>query len=81
MDRIEKALKRLNHKERQKLKDILVQINDGDFRNLDLKKLKARTDIYRIRKGNIRIIFHKTKNNSIKILVIEYRSSKTYKKG
>jgi len=80
MDRIEKALKSLNHKERQKLKDILVQINDGDFRNLDLKKLKVRTDIYRIRKGNIRVILHKTKNNSIKILVIEYRSSKTYKK-
>lgn len=80
MDRIEKALKGLNHKERQKLKDILIQINDSDFRNLDLKKLKGRTDIYRIRKGNIRVIFHKTKNNSIKILVIERRSSKTYKK-
>ena len=80
MDRIEKALKRLNHKERQKLKDILIQINDGDFRNLDLKKLKGRTDIYRIRRGNIRVILHKTKNNSIKILVIERRSSKIYKK-
>lgn len=80
MDRIEKALKKLNHKERQKFKDILVQINDGDFRNLDLKKLKGRTDIYRVRKGNIRVIFYKTKNDSIKILAIERRRSKTYKK-
>ena len=81
MDRIEKALKRLSNKERQKLKDILVQINNSNFQNLDFKKLKGRTDIYRVRKGGIRVIFRKTKNNSIKILAIERRSSKTYRKN
>lgn len=80
MNRIEKALRKLSYKERKKLKDILAQINNGDFRKLNLKKLKGKTDIYRARKGDIRIIFHKIKSNSIKILTVERRSSKTYKK-
>jgi|AntAceMinimDraft_18_1070375.scaffolds.fasta_scaffold05598_1 mRNA-degrading endonuclease RelE of RelBE toxin-antitoxin system len=78
MDKIEKALNRLGSKVRQKIKSILLQIEKDDFRNLDLKKLKGRRDIFRIRKGDIRIIIHKT-DNSIKILSIEHRSSKTYR--
>jgi len=79
MDKIEKALSRLGLKGKQKLKSILLQIERDDFRNLDLKKLKGRKDIFRIRKGNVRIIVYKT-NDSIKILSIEHRSSKTYRK-
>lgn len=79
MDKIRKALRSLNSKERKKLKEILVQIDKGNFRNLDLKKLKGRTDIYRVRKGDMRIIFRKRKNSSIKVLTIERRSGKTYK--
>ena len=78
MDKIEKALNRLGSKVRQKIKSILLQIEKDDFRNLDLKKLKGRRDIFRIRKGDIRIIIHKT-DNSIKILSIEHKSSKTYR--
>ena len=80
MDKIEKALKKLSFKERTKLKDIFLKIDNCDFQNLDLKKLKGRDDIYRIRKESIRIIFHRLKNNSVKILAIERRKSKTYKK-
>ncbi len=80
MDRIEKLLNKLDNKEGKKLKTILVQIKKGDFKELDLKKLKGRGDIYRVRKGSIRIIFRKLKNQSIKILTIERRGSKTYKK-
>lgn len=79
MDKIDKALNRLGFKERQKLKGILLQIERNDFQNLDLKKLKGRKDIFRIRKGDMRIIIYKT-NDSIKILSIERRGSKTYRK-
>ena len=78
MDKIEKALNKLNSREREKLKKILIQIDKKDFQNLDLKKLKGRNDVFRIRKSNMRIIFRKI-DNSIKILSIERRSSKTYK--
>ena len=81
MDKIEKALKSLTSQERKKLKDILAQVDEGDFQNLDLKKIKERTDIYRVRKKSIRIIFRKAQSNSIKVLTIERRSSKTYKKN
>ena len=81
MDKIEKALKSLTSQERKKLKDILAQVDEGDFQNLDLKKIKGRTDIYRVRKESIRIIFRKAQSNSIKVLTIERRSSKDYKKN
>jgi len=79
MDKIKKALNKLSSKERQQLKKVLSQINNRDFQDLDLKKLKGKDDVFRIRKGNMRIIFHKL-NNSIKVLSVERRNSKTYKK-
>ena len=79
MDKIEKALDKLSSGERKKLKKIFIQIDKRDFQNLDLKKLKGRNDVFRIRKSNIRVIFRKI-DNSIKILSIERRSSKTYNK-
>ena len=45
---------------------------------LDLKKLKGRNDIYRIRKGKIRIIY-RVDNKQIYLLAIERRSENTYK--
>ncbi len=79
MDKIEKALNKLSVKERKGTKEILLQINEGNFQKLDLKKLKNRDDIFRVRKGNIRIIFYK-KDNSIKILSIERRATTTYRR-
>lgn len=79
MDKINKALKKLNFKKRRELKEILLKINSGNFQGLDLKKLKARNNIFRVRKSNMRIILHKT-DNFIKILSVEYRASNTCKK-
>ena len=78
MDKISKALQKLSVQEQRNLKDILTNINKGDFSELDLKKLKARKDIFRVRAGKMRIIFYK-KESSIKILSIERRSDKTYR--
>ena len=79
MDKIEKALNKLSFKDKQKVKEILRQVDRGNFQNLDTKKLKGRDNIFRVRKGNIRIIFCKI-DNSIRVLTIERRKSKTYKK-
>jgi len=78
MDKIEKVLNRLSPKERKRIKEILLQIDKGNFQNLDLKKLKDRDDVFRVRKGNIRIILRKI-DGSIKVLSIERRSTTTYK--
>lgn len=78
MDRIGKALKKLNGGERQKIKEILTQLQTGSFENLDIKKLKARGDIFRVRKGKIRIIYRLDKNKKIYIITIERRTDTTY---
>ena len=78
MDKIRKVLKLLNSKEKLIIKNILTQIISGSFKDLDIKKLKDYENIFRVRKGKIRIIFIK-KDKQIKILSIERRSDKTYK--
>ena len=80
MDKIKKVLKRLIPKEREALKDILLKIKNHRFTNLDIKKLKGRDDIFRVRKGRIRIIYRVDKRGGIFILTIERRSDTTYKK-
>jgi len=78
VDKIIKQLNKLRFKEKLEVKRILERIRQGDFANLDIQKLKDREDIYRVRKGSIRIIFY-MKKSSTNILTIERRSDNTYK--
>ena len=57
MGKIQKLLNSLSEKEKSKIKEILFKIKSQDFNNLDIKKLKGREDIFRARKGKLRIIF------------------------
>ncbi len=77
MDKITKALKKLSLNEQKQLKIILMKIKETKFEGLDLKKLKGRDNIFRIRKGSLRIIFL-LKNKNIRILSVERRSDNTY---
>lgn len=80
VDRIDKQLRRLTLKQRQKFEKLIEQILSGDTRNLDVKKLKGRDDVYRVRKGNFRIIFRIEKSDHVKIIAFENRSDTTYKR-
>jgi len=77
MDKIQRFLNNLSPKEKLRIKDILIRINLQNFKGLDLKKLKGRSDIFKIRKGKLRIIFRK-RDNKIFILTIEKRNDNTY---
>lgn len=79
MDRIEKALKKLHSWERESIQEILNKIKRGDVQGLDIKKLKGRKDIFRARKGGIRIIYRVKAKDEIFLLAIERRSEKTYR--
>ena len=79
MDRIVKALNRLTSEERLIVKTILLKIKDRKFFGLNLKKLKSHKDIFRVRKGKIRIIYRLDKIGQVYILTIERKSDKTYK--
>jgi len=78
MDKIEKALARLSSKEQRWVKEILIDLNSNNDAQLHIQKLKGHTDIYRVRKGDIRIIYRKTLGE-IFVLAIERRSEKTYR--
>ncbi len=78
MDRIEKELAKLTQGERSQIKLIILKLKNRDFRGLDIKKLKGRNDIFRVRKGDLRIIY-RILGEKIFILAIERRSEKTYK--
>lgn len=77
MDKISKALQKLIPKERHQIKAILIKLQSGNLKGLDLKKLKGREDIFRVRTGNIRIIYH-SHNKQVNVLAIERRSDITY---
>ncbi len=77
MDKISKALQKLNPKERNQIRIILIKLRAGNLKGLDLKKLRGREDIFRIRTGNIRIIY-RPYNKQVNILAIERRNDNTY---
>lgn len=80
MDKIEKALRRLSAKERGVVKEILGRVQASDFRGLQVKKLRGHNDVFRIRKGDIRIIYRTRDDGGVSVLAIERRSEKTYKR-
>ena len=77
MDRIGKALRKLSKSEQRALKAILREILASNLAGLDVQKLKGHEEIYRVRKGSIRVIFRKS-NGSFHILTIERRTDTTY---
>ena len=78
MDHITKLLKKISKKDRKALKILVVLLQDSKERKaLNIKKLQN-SDLYRIRKGRFRIIFHLEKKNVI-IDSIKLRNENTYK--
>jgi mRNA-degrading endonuclease RelE of RelBE toxin-antitoxin system len=78
MDKITKFLKRLSSKEQERMMEVVTDIIAGNTAQYDSKKLKGHANIYRIRIGDIRVIYLdlKTERN---IIAMDRRSEKTYK--
>ncbi|MDP2638883.1 MAG: hypothetical protein Q8P06_01800 [Candidatus Azambacteria bacterium] len=78
MDKIDKALDKLVSKERERMKNIIIALQSGCFDNLDIKKLKGFQDVFRVRKGGLRIVY-RLFGKKIIILKIDKRKEDTYK--
>lgn len=78
VDRVQKALDKLTAKEKEAVKDILTRLKNRQLDNLDIKKLKGKDDIFRVRKGSIRIIYQDKGDGGIFVLTIERRNDNTY---
>ena len=78
MPNLKKLLSRFNKEERGIIKSLLEEIVSLNWEGLDVKKLKGHQNVFRVRKGRLRIIFTKDKKD-IFILAIERRREDTYK--
>lgn len=78
MPPLSKLLSKFNKEERQALEFLIKKIISLNWRGLDIKKLQGYNNIFRFRKGKLRIIFIKN-NKVILLLSIERRSDNTYK--
>ena len=78
MDKLLKSLRKLTKKEREQIDKILAKIETDRTTGLDIKKLKGRDDIFRVRKGKLRIIYQK-KGTDIILVMISRRNEGTYK--
>jgi len=78
VDKIKKALDKLSEDERRVAKLILGDVLRGEVSTYDLKKLKGHENIFRIRKGKLRIIYRIDVSGDVFLLTVERRSDNTY---
>mgnify|MGYP001588653602 CR=1 FL=1 len=78
MPNLKKLLSKFSGGERKIIESVIEAIVFSRWRGLDIKKLKGHQDVYRVRKGNLRIIFTKSKKD-IFILSVDRRRENTYK--
>lgn len=79
MDRIAKFLNKLSQKERNVIKGVLEKIKKGETANLDIKKLKGGDNRFRVRKGEIRIIYRViNESGEVALVGIERKNDNTY---
>jgi mRNA-degrading endonuclease RelE of RelBE toxin-antitoxin system len=78
MERIDKILRALKTDECERVMLCVEKILADDISLLDIKKLKGQKYFYRVRTGDLRIIFTK-KENDIRLVAIERRGDNTYR--
>jgi len=79
MDKVAKFLNKLSQKERSVIKEVLEKVKFGNVANLDIKKLKGIDNCFRIRKGEIRMIYRINEKEEIILLSVERKNDNTYK--
>lgn len=78
MSKIEKQLRDIPLKYRERVFIAIGRLMERDFAVLDRKQLKGYENIFRIRVGNYRIIYHDD-DERIELKAIRRRDEKTYK--
>lgn len=77
--KLQKFLKGLTASERQVVDETVKMIVKGRLEGLQVAKLVGSANIYRVRKGRLRIIFRKTPTKEPEIIQVSKRDDKTYK--
>ncbi len=77
-DQIKKFLAKLSRTELNSVQALLIDIENNELGHLDVKPLKGHKNIYRVRKGRIRVLFF-AKKGEIRILSIGRCDEQTYR--
>lgn len=77
MNQIEKFFKKIPKKDRIAIEKIIAQLLIYSFDGLDIKKLAGHKDIYRVRSGKHRIIYHDL-GNCVLLQSTRKRNESTY---
>lgn len=77
MDKIEKLLRKISQKDRQRITKFIAALVGGEKPGLDIIKI-VNSDFYRLKAGHYRIIFH-YENNEVIIDAVRLRNEDTYK--
>ena len=77
-DKIKKLLAKLTSKERELVSLLILRVKLDDTQGLDIKQLSGHTDLFRVRKGRLRIVYRKNSRDFL-IVRIDRRNEKTYK--
>lgn len=78
MNKLEKFFEKLDSKERIFLLGLTSRVKAGDLQGLNIKKLEGETNVFRLKKGDFRIIYSKNGQN-IDLISVTRRSEKTYR--
>ncbi len=77
MDKVEKFLRKIGKAEALRVRAILVQIENNDLTNMDVSKLRGESHCYRVRTGDKRIKFVKTRHGNL-VYHVGFRNDNTY---
>jgi mRNA-degrading endonuclease RelE of RelBE toxin-antitoxin system len=77
-DKIQKLLAKLTPKERELVKLLILRVKLDDTTGLNVRQLVGHADLFRVRKGRLRIVYRKN-TKEFRIVRIDRRNEKTYK--
>lgn len=80
VDKITKSLRKLTPKEQRALQVVMKRILEGRVAGLDVQKIKGSHKIYRVRKGDLRIMYGVGRNGQHYLIGVERRTNTTYNK-
>lgn len=78
-DKIKKFLAKLSPKELRMVRELTTRILADDLKGLNVVQLKGSANVFRVKKGRLRIIFQTNRDAKNNILTIDRRNEKTYK--
>lgn len=77
MNKIEKAIQKFSKKERLWIREVIERVVSKKTIGLNIKKIKGKDDAFRVRKGDIRIIYRLDRNGEVIITTISRRNEET----